>query len=70
MKISEAINLKETKDSISKAFESFSKLIPSQEDKKPYDQSKINMVQHSFTDKLICLKDSYYLKLLHREGVS
>lgn len=69
MKISEAKNVKETKDSIQKAFKHLMGLKHSDDDYKPYCQSKVQVVQHAFTDKLICLKDSYYLKLLHRDGV-
>lgn len=69
MKISESKSVKETKDSISKAFKHMVGLKHSDEDYKPFCQSKVQLVQHPFTDKLICLKDSYYLKLLHRDGI-
>ena len=70
MKISESKNLQETKESISKAFKHMMGLKHSDDDFKPFCQSKVNIIQHPFTDKLMCLKDSYYLKLLHRDGVS
>jgi hypothetical protein len=39
-------------------------------DGKYYSPSQLKLVQQTFTDKLICVKDSYYLKLIHRNQFS
>lgn len=71
MKISEAQSLAEVKESIESAYKILMELPEKKNtDGKYHSQSQLKVVQQAFTDKLICVKDSYYLKLIHRDQAS
>ena len=69
MGLCECSNLNLVRQNIEETFSKLQNLASSdQTEEQRSSTSEMQLVHHGFTDKLICVKDSYYIKQIHRDS--
>ena len=67
--MAEAKSFEEMKVIVEQAYKVLSSMNTKREDEvRCFNPSELKLVQQGFTDKLIIVKDQYYLKLIHRDS--
>jgi len=67
MSIAEESSFEAVKETIENAYNIIIALSENKEEIKNYNLSTLKIVQQSFSDKMICVKDDFYIKLIHRD---